>query len=53
MPLLKDEINNYLEDDDYIKSLQYYFSKYENIINNKRSRHRNKKNKDNNKNDSV
>ena len=53
MPLLKDEINNYLEDDDYIKSLQYYFSKYENIINNKRSRHRNKNNKDNNKNDSV
>ena len=53
MPLLKNVINNYIEDDDYIQSLQYYFSEYEKIINNKRSRKRNKKIKDNSKNDSV
>ena len=51
MPVLKDEIKQF-EEDDYIQSLLYYFKNYENIIKNKRSRNRNKKKKDdNNKNE--
>ena len=47
MPVLKDEIKKF-EEDDYIQSLLYYFKNYEIIIKNKRSRNRNKKKKEDN-----
>ena len=40
---LKKEIMNYMEDEEYVAAIEYYFQNYEKIINNKKSRNSNKK----------
>lgn len=52
MPVFKDKIKNDIKkgvyDENYIKMLRYYFENYENIIQSKRARNRNKINKSTN-----
>ena len=38
MRIFEDEINNYMEDENYARNLEYYLRNYECIINNKKSR---------------
>ena len=42
MKVLKDECE-LIDDEDYVKNLEYYFNNYETIINNKKSRKSKKK----------
>ena len=43
MKLLTEEINNFMDDEEYAYQIKYYFQKYEEIINNKKSRNSKKK----------